>query len=322
MQKKLSIVIPTYNRKERLIQQLNSILNQEEAKCVDIVICDNASNYDIKKEVRQLFKDSMIDNLKIVENKVNVGMGANLALMLLNCETEWLWTLSDDDITRDKSIATILSDVNLFPNTDMFKYSINIFENNKDIEVRTINELTRYYLKVHNAPGDFVFISNCVYNKRCIEKYFGNSLSESYTLVSHILPIIRALDDNNGILRFRSHKVVNFLPAAPYSGWGMFYGALGVSTVSCLQFNCNRKEVNKLTQIVMSGFSHYWLIQQALTMGNRQQARFLYKQVYSRSYQHSGHLIDKIWYILFNVFYILHIDPIFINSIRKSVINK
>lgn len=319
MKKKLSIVIPTYNRKERLLLQLSSILCQEESNFVNIIVLDNASNYDVESEIRCSLSKFNIDNLTYVRNKVNVGMGANLALILLQSDSEWIWTLSDDDITTDNSIATVLADIEKYPDTDMFKYSINIFEPHKDIVIHDIDNLTHYYLRMHHAPGDFVFISNCVYNKRCIDSFFGNSLTESYTLVSHILPIVRALDEGIGILRFRPHRIVNFVPAAPNTGWGMFYGALGVSTVSCLQLKCTRKQINNLTQVVMSGFSHYWLIQKALSLKNRRQAHFLYKQIYSRSYKYSSHIIDKVWYMLFHIFYVTHIDPIFIDVIRKRI---
>ncbi len=319
MEKQLSIVIPTYNRKERLLQQLSSIFKQAESRFVNVIVCDNASDYDVEREIRNTFTESQLLNFSIVRNKVNVGMGANLALILLQSDTEWLWTLSDDDITTDLSIAAILDDIRTFPDTDMFKYSINIFDSHKEVTVRTIDELTHYYLKEHHASGDFVFISNCVYNRRCIDSFFGNTLSESYTLVGHILPIIRALDENKGVLRFRPQRIVDFVPAAPNTGWGMFYGALGVSTVSCLQLKSNRKQTNKLTQVIMSGFSHYWLIQKALSMENRKQAKFLYKQIYFRSYKYSGRIVDKIWYLFFNMCYPLHIDPIFLDNIRKSI---
>ena len=48
----LSIVIPTYNRKDRLIRQLRSIYNQRESSLVDIVICDNHSDYDVEAAIR------------------------------------------------------------------------------------------------------------------------------------------------------------------------------------------------------------------------------------------------------------------------------
>lgn len=319
MKRELSIVIPTYNRKERLLLQLSSILRQKESNLINIIILDNASNYNVESEIRSSFSDFNLENIKYVRNKVNVGMGANLALILLQAETEWIWTLSDDDKTAENSIATILTDIQKYPETDMFKYSINIFEPHKDVVAYNIDNLTNYYLKEHHAPGDFVFISNCVYNRKCIDSFFGNSLTESYTLVSHILPIVRALVEGTGILRFRPQRIVDFVPAAPNTGWGMFYGALGVSTVSCLQLKCSRRQINDLTQVVMSGFSHYWLIQKALSSNNRKQARFLYKQIYSRSYKYSNHIMDKVWYFMFNIFYLTHIDPIFIDVIRKKI---
>lgn len=320
--KKLSIIIPTFNRKERLLLQLHSLYCQKEVYETEIIICDNKSSYNVEDAIRQEFSDIDISNLIYTCNIVNIGMGANLSSILLKGTADWIWTLSDDDMTMEGSIATILNDIKQFPTTDLFKYSIDIFEENRDITVNNLCELANYYLKHHNAPGEFVFISNCVYKRGCILKYFGNALTESYTLIGHMLPIINALDKCEATLRFRPQTIVHFLPASPNTGWGMFYGALGVSSVSCLQLQSSWSDINRLTQVAMSGFSHYWLVQKAVTMKDRKRAKFLYKQIYDRSYKYSGRVIDKIWYGAFLLFYILHIDPIFINDIRNIIKKK
>ncbi len=46
----LTIVIPTYNRKERLILQLKSIIKQDLSGVSKILIIDNNSDYNISKE--------------------------------------------------------------------------------------------------------------------------------------------------------------------------------------------------------------------------------------------------------------------------------
>ena len=65
MKHSLSIIIPTYNRKERLKKQLQSIHNQADHNEVDIVLCDNCSNYNVKEMVLRELPSSFANSMRV-----------------------------------------------------------------------------------------------------------------------------------------------------------------------------------------------------------------------------------------------------------------
>ena len=70
--KLLTIAIPTYNRPEKLKDQVSLLLKQVTDQ-VEILILDNCSSYNIY----QLFSKEERQRIHIVTHKVNVGMPTN-----------------------------------------------------------------------------------------------------------------------------------------------------------------------------------------------------------------------------------------------------
>ena len=92
--KKLSVLIPTYNRGDRLRKSLASY-TQEKIKNIEFVVIDNYSKDDTEVIVRSLIaKDNRI---KYYKNPTNLGYNRNLFRVFLEAEAEWLCILPDDD---------------------------------------------------------------------------------------------------------------------------------------------------------------------------------------------------------------------------------
>ena len=302
---RLSIIILTYNRKMRLLQQLHSIYAQPEAKEVDIEIIDNHSDYDVYQAIKEEFGDIVISNLHVSVNPLNFGMEANLATPFLHCKTEWMWTLSDDDLTEPDSIASILADIEKYPNTAVFKYQINTSVRRfPDTDINTLPELIDFYLSGNAGSGHLIFLSNNVYNNRLAMQYYGKTLSYCYSCIAQMLPMFYILDAEVGTVKMRDKKLVNFILPEPGTGYPYLYTAVEISSTIMFQFNLSNEYYRKLGFLVTNGFSHYRLGLTALEMKDRKRGRFLYEQVYSRSFKHSGHLIDKLyhWFYYFCYF--------------------
>ena len=114
---KLSIIIPTYNRSELLQQQVRRILPQLNSD-VELILIDNKSDYD----VFSLFSETELKRFKIIVNNINIGGAANIAKCFEICETDWLWTLSDDDLIASDAVETVLSHLEEKDNTVMVNY--------------------------------------------------------------------------------------------------------------------------------------------------------------------------------------------------------
>lgn len=109
--KLLTIGIPTYNSPTTLIECLKSLQDQKyypEDK-IEIIISDNASEYDIVSVLNEEFAKSFLKKLKIHVNKNNLGYDSNLESLVKNADGVYLKFLADDDLVTPNFISDLLN---------------------------------------------------------------------------------------------------------------------------------------------------------------------------------------------------------------------
>jgi len=112
----VSIIIPTYNRKEKLIDSILSIESQNYPKDkFEIIIIDDNSTDDTQKETRKLMKK--YKNIRYQKNQRNLGPAASRNAGIRIAKGEYIF-FTDDDCVVDK---------------DWLISYINFFEKNKEI---------------------------------------------------------------------------------------------------------------------------------------------------------------------------------------------
>lgn len=106
----LSILIPTYNRKEQLSRAIDSILGQnfngELNNKVEVIIQNNASTdgtYEFLEEIRD--KSPIV---KVFHNPENIQLYGNIVEPLKNARGKYVLYLTDDDYMLSHSIEKIL----------------------------------------------------------------------------------------------------------------------------------------------------------------------------------------------------------------------
>ena len=99
----LSICIPTFNRKARLDDCLNSILISSKKIKFNLEVCisDNNSDYDIAKLISK-YQSSL--NIKFNKNKTNIGFAANAIKVVSMAKGEFSWLIGDDDLLVPDSL--------------------------------------------------------------------------------------------------------------------------------------------------------------------------------------------------------------------------
>lgn len=98
--KKLSIVILSFNTKELLIKCLDSIPKNPSW---EIIIPDNGSTDGTLEEIPKKFP-----NVRMIENKENLGFAAGNNIALKKIDTEYTLLLNPDTIVMPKAIETVL----------------------------------------------------------------------------------------------------------------------------------------------------------------------------------------------------------------------
>lgn len=251
---KLTIIIPTYNRKERLGRTLE-LLQMQRDKKFKIVILDNASDYDVNELIigKKLW---FVENIRIVRNNWNTGMTGNLSLMFLQETEGWIWTISDDDIpsiyaveyikyiiTKNKYAGAVF-----FPILDFNKYI-------KEYKIiKNLSDLMSFYHRcmkedIKDLEGDFIYLSNKVYNLDMINKYIDRVFMYSYTAVPQIIPILCMLEDNKELV-IANKKIIAF-SMGDGGHWDYFKVALGMSTIVDIPCSLSKKELKIWYRLVM-----------------------------------------------------------------------
>ena len=98
----LTIAIPTYNRAAKLQAQLERLLPQLGPE-VRICVYDNASPDDTREVVAKY------PGVSYFRAATNCGAGRNIFRCFEECQTEWLWVLSDDDLATTSAVADLLA---------------------------------------------------------------------------------------------------------------------------------------------------------------------------------------------------------------------
>ena len=98
----LSIIIPTYNRRDQLEKCINSILVSD-YKDIEIIISDNAST-DSTIEFLSKIQDKRV---VVLRNERNIGADRNLKKLVLSAHGEYIFIITDDSFLSETSIPDL-----------------------------------------------------------------------------------------------------------------------------------------------------------------------------------------------------------------------
>lgn len=243
--KRLTVVIPTYNRKEPLREQLRSLEKQGHYDEYEIIISDNHSDYDVREMILRSFPLPFASIITVFRRPCNVGGDMNVSLCFQLPTTEWMWLLSDDDVSENDSIEKILKDIDSHQDDDVcwIKYSISgSFIPNKLTYCNNLVDTFNFYSEEKRNTGELVFVSNNVYRMTYLEKYLSDVCIFSDTCMSQALLPLLAIKKESKQVMFSPNAITNWVPGrgswAPIWAYLRFGNFLSITTLSL-----SRKEI-------------------------------------------------------------------------------
>lgn len=133
----LSIVIPTYNRADKLLRLLNNIeaeiVNSNLSVLIHVLVSDNASSDDTQAVVSNF--ETTKFKLEYFRQEKNLGFDGNVRFLYGVANTDYIWFFSDDDILLPGAIATVMNGL-LETEPDVLLFS---FIQPRGAEIRTFN---------------------------------------------------------------------------------------------------------------------------------------------------------------------------------------
>lgn len=168
---KVSIIIPTYNRGNTIINAINSILKQSYQE-FEIIIIDDSSTDDTET----IIKSSFANNVKIRYYKIEKSgaQGARLFGITLSTGKYLAFLDSDDSLTED-SLELRINAVNQSGFSNVLVYGDVITEQNKIINYKKLSGYHYHYLLKELSLCNYstiMFTKNCLDNSMLPNKNF------------------------------------------------------------------------------------------------------------------------------------------------------
>lgn len=134
-----SIIIPMYNSKSVIIESLNSVFKQKFDKNYEVIIVDDCSTDDSVEVVKKYIKDNNINNIILIENKVNRKQGYSRNRAMEISKGEYLIFLDADDKLYDDLVLQKLYEI-IKENTVDIVYADLKATNERDFEIKLNKE--------------------------------------------------------------------------------------------------------------------------------------------------------------------------------------
>lgn len=163
--KKLTIGIPTYNRKDALFDLISgftrTIREQNLENAVELLIVDNCSTtHDVFSLLSEQLKNYSL--LKIQRNPANIGAGANFLRVIESASGEYVWLLGDDERVDLSKLQALLSQLDE-------ERSLYLLPHNKSYSLKskyygTFESHAELFNNFWNL-GSFFFLSIYIFNR-------------------------------------------------------------------------------------------------------------------------------------------------------------
>ena len=101
----LTVLIPTFNREDRLRKTLPAFL-KEKSENIEFLVCDNGSTDGTENYIKKIQKKEK--KLRYIKNHTNIGMNRNIYRGFLETNTNWISIFSDDDFIEKGFLSELV----------------------------------------------------------------------------------------------------------------------------------------------------------------------------------------------------------------------
>ncbi len=257
----LMVMIPTYNRKEALLNTL-ILLEKQSVSRFEVTIIDNNSSFNVN-EIFYKLTDEFRKRIHVIRNLHNIGMAGNIASLYGNMKKKWNWLLSDDDQPEKNAVETILNDIENLADrkTAVIQYThveqSKDYNNNSFMLCGILKYIEFFYEMWKKKAASFleiegmlIYLSNKVVNLEVIEPYICYAYQCGNTMIPQCIPILKALDQGYNMIQ--SNKIIVKYNDRSKTSWNYRDVAFGIISIKNIEFDSlDRKKVYRLMGLLM-----------------------------------------------------------------------
>ena len=277
-QDRLTVMITTYNRRERLGNVISSLNRNQHYGEYDILIVDNCSpNYEWE-EILTLFDERLKPYVQVEKRHFNCGMSCNISSCFLLVKTKWCLYLSDDDLLLDNAIGQVLDDCMRYPDSCAVKYTLRGFPKHIDGDINNIQAYINYFSN-YKAKGDNIYLT-MLYNMEALNNSMILNTSFGYTYVGFLFPVIDSLIKETAALRLSSYSIIEYEKPAPGTNWHYLSVVLGLCTLFDIPFNICYKQKKQLVRTMVINFGMQKILDSIWNYAPKDEQKYYYKKIY------------------------------------------
>ncbi len=185
MNYRLSVILPTYNRRDRLEKSLLNYL-EENIPCIEFIILDNASTDGTQELIQSIIKQD--SRVKYFKNPQNIGYNRSLYRGFLEASSDWITILADDDLMETGYIAELLEVIENNSDCAIIANALKNQISNDDYKITTFFDKTTKLKSGYDGIKTLFMCTGAVpgftFNKKLIDQKY-------WLLDSYIYPQIR-----------------------------------------------------------------------------------------------------------------------------------
>lgn len=244
---KLTISIPSYNRNLVLKKNLEVLLEQYNDE-IEILIIDNFSDIPVEDTLELELKK--YQNLKVIRNRENIGLSANIIRCFEYSKTKWAWLLSDDDVPVVNAIKIVLDLITKNEDATYINFSSN-YTKNRAHSFQSVgsNDCIEKVESIHSL----FLISLGVYQISNILPFLRFAYLYSYSLVPHFVLLMLSLN-NSGKVLFSNCMILENQGDSddPNNKWSFLPLTLGLPTILELPLGFSYSTTKKVSNFIYS----------------------------------------------------------------------
>lgn len=250
---KLSICIPTYNRKDKVKEQVKRIVDTgilSRSAEVELVVSDNCSEDKTYEGLYPMYGE--VPGIRLFCQDKNLGLVGNLYFLFEEAKGEYIWFLSDDDPIVPDSISSILNVIS-HSNLPFYLLNFKIEGNNYPYWCKNDDYLSLF---TDNTWGGFGLLSIQILKKSKFDNFYTNTIG-SYNLCQPVAVSLYGLYYLKGMMCFDiiaiTHHAGDYSWQDRYLQVGSVYLYDSVRLLRC----CGNEETYKIIIASLKRLNHF-----------------------------------------------------------------
>ncbi|WP_100627189.1 glycosyltransferase family 2 protein [Algoriphagus formosus] len=244
----LDIIIPTYNRNYKVLELLNTLLQDNSLNYVSYKIIDNDSDRSVKETIIHESPNLLAcNNLKIITNKKNVGLGGNIMRCFEYAEADWTWIIGDDDPISIQSINLVLGILNNAKENDkLINFSSPWVDRNENKNCHGLDDFLNQIDSFQNA----IYLCTSIYRTADAQKYIEFGYKYIHTLIPHFFIQLKMIE-SNCIAKLLKDDIFLGNSDKGMGGWSIIDFQLNKNQILNYPFSLNKKSYKTLENLLV-----------------------------------------------------------------------